>query len=207
MSFVDFGRLVTDSHTSPQEPPPQAPVAWLTGLSGVGKSTIAALASEALAERGVAHEVLDGDVMRTNLTPELGFSKLDRDRNVSRVAYVARLLTRNGVTVIAPVISPYRVARADARELIGEPFLEVHVQASLDTLERRDTKGLYAKARAGELQQFTGVNDPYEPPERPALALDTEAEPPERSAQRLLELIEAHLPAGSNGQPRETGHT
>src|ERR1044072_66992 len=116
MSFVDFGRLVTDSQTSPREPPPQAPVAWLTGLSGGGKSTIAARAPEGPAERGVAHEALDRGVMRTNLTPELGFSKLDRDRNVSRVAYVARLLTRNGVTVIAPVISPYRVARAGARE-------------------------------------------------------------------------------------------
>ena len=110
------------------------------------------------------------------------------------MAYVARLLTRNGVTVIAPVISPYRDARAGARELIGEPFLEVHVRASLDTLERRDTKGLYAQARAGEIERLTGVSDPYEAPEEPDLVIDTESEPAEHSARRLLELIASRLP-------------
>jgi adenylyl-sulfate kinase len=178
-------------------PPEHAPTAWLTGLSGAGKTTISNLAADGLRERGVPFEVLDGDVMRTYLTPDLGFSKDDRFKNVRRVAYVAHLLTRNGVAVIAPLISPYREARAEARRLIGEPFLEIHVKASLDTLERRDTKGLYAKARAGGLDDFTGVTDPYEAPGSPDLVLDTEAEPPERSAERLLDLIASRLPAAA----------
>jgi adenylylsulfate kinase len=165
-------------------------VVWLTGLSGAGKTTVATLVAAGLAERDVACEVLDGDEMRANLTPELGFSREDRERNGLRLAYVAHLLARHGVVVLAPVISPYRDARARARELIGPgAFLEIHIRASLDTLERRDTKGLYAQARAGEIDRLTGVSDPYEPPLDPDLTLDTDTEPPDRSAERLLELV------------------
>jgi adenylylsulfate kinase len=147
-------------------------VVWFTGLSGAGKTTITnALAPELLAE-GKRVEVLDGDIVRTHLSRGLGFSREDRDLNVARIAFVAHLLARNGVVVLVAAVSPYRAARDAARETIGD-FVEVHVAPPLDECVARDTKGLYRKALAGEIPQFTGVNDPYEPPEAPELTLDT----------------------------------
>ena len=130
-----------------------APVVWLTGMSGAGKSTIAELAAERLRDEDLPCEVLDGDEIRANLLPELGFSKEDRDRNVRRVGFVAHLLARNGVLVLAPLISPYREAREAVRERIGGSFIEVHVKAQLEVLEARDTKGLYARARVGRARR------------------------------------------------------
>ena len=147
-------------------------VVWLTGLSGAGKSTIAdALAPELLAA-GKRVEVLDGDVVRTHLSRGLGFSREDRDLNIARIAFVAHLLARNGVVVVVSAISPYRSTREAARATIGD-FVEVHVAPPLEECVRRDTKGLYKKALAGEIEQFTGVSDPYEPPDAPEITLDT----------------------------------
>ena len=162
---------------------------WLTGLSGAGKSTVARLVERRLRERGVNVEVLDGDAIRRNLSQGLGFSREDRDTNIRRIAYVADLLSRNGVTVIVAAISPYRSVRDEARALMGGRFIEVHVHASVNVCAARDVKGLYAKALAGQIANFTGVSDPYEPPTRPELVLDTEHEAPETTAGRLL----AHL--------------
>jgi adenylyl-sulfate kinase len=142
-----------------------------------------------LHERGVHCERLDGDVVRQSLTRDLGFSKEDRDKNIERVTFVAKVLTRNDVVVLSAFISPYRAQRENARREIGE-FLEVFVRAPLDTLVARDLKGLYKKALAGELQGFTGVNDPYEEPESPALVIDTDAESAEESADRVIALLE-----------------
>lgn len=145
---------------------------WLTGLSGAGKSTITEALAPKLRAAGQKVEVLDGDVVRTHLSKGLGFSREDRDLNVARIAFVAHLLARNGVAVIVAAVSPYRRAREDARALIGD-FIEVHVAPPLEECVRRDTKGLYRKALAGEIEQFTGVSDPYEPPASPELVLDT----------------------------------
>jgi adenylyl-sulfate kinase len=147
-------------------------VVWLTGLSGAGKSTIAEGLAPRLRALGRRVEVLDGDAVREHLSKGLGFSRDDRDTNVARIAWVAHLLARNGVVVIVSAISPYREAREAARRTIGD-FVEVHVAPPLEECIRRDRKGLYAKALAGEIQGFTGVSDPYEPPERPELVLDT----------------------------------
>ncbi len=161
---------------------------WFTGLSGAGKTTIAERLTTLLHERGVRAERLDGDVVRQSLTRDLGFSKEDRDKNIERVTFVAKLLTRNGVIVLAAFISPYRAAREHSRQEIGE-FLEVYVKASLDTLIQRDVKGLYRKALAGEIQNFTGVNDPYEAPEQPDLICDTDVEDVEQSTTKVLQLL------------------
>ena len=166
---------------------------WLTGLSGAGKSTIAELVHAALRERGERVELLDGDVVRQNLSKGLGFSKEDRDTNIGRIAFVADLLSRNGVAVISAAISPYRSTRDAARELIGERFVEVYVKASVEECARRDVKGLYAKAFAGEIKEFTGVSDPYQEPLAPELVIDSEDETPEQSAARVLELIDARV--------------
>jgi adenylyl-sulfate kinase len=168
---------------------------WLTGLSGAGKSTVARLVEDALRRRGRRVEVLDGDAVRRNLSAGLGFSREDRDANIRRIAYVADLLSRNGVTVVAAAISPFRAARDEARALMGDRFIEVHVRASIDACAARDVKGLYAKARAGEIERFTGVSDVYEPPLRPDVVLETERETPQESAQKVL----AHLDARSPG--------
>src|SRR5579885_2896952 len=146
---------------------------WLTGLSGAGKSTIADTIAPILRARGVPVEVLDGDVVRTNLSKGLGFSKEDRDTNIRRIGFVAHLLARNGVAVITAAISPYRATRAEVRREIGR-FVEVYVRASLAACIRRDTKGLYRRALAGEIPQFTGVSDPYEEPLAPELVVDTD---------------------------------
>jgi adenylylsulfate kinase len=147
-------------------------VVWLTGLSGAGKSTITEALAPELRAAGRKVEVLDGDVVRTHLSKGLGFTREDRDLNVARIAFVAHLLARNGVAVIVAAVSPYRQARSDARGLIGD-FIEVHVAPPLEECVRRDTKGLYRKALSGEIEQFTGVSDPYEPPESAELVLDT----------------------------------
>src|ERR687898_576117 len=147
---------------------------WFTGLSGAGKTTISKLVGEELRTRGSKLEVLDGDVIRENLSKGLGFSKEDRDTNIRRIAFVADLLSRNGVPVLTAAISPYRETRREARALMGERFVEVFVKASVETCAERDVKGLYEKAFAGEIKEFTGVSDPYEAPENPALVLDTE---------------------------------
>jgi adenylyl-sulfate kinase len=173
---------------------------WFTGLSGSGKSTVATLVERELRERGEKVEVLDGDVVRTNLSKGLGFSKEDRDTNIRRIAFVADLLSRNGVIAITAAISPYRQTRDEARRLIGDRFVEIHVEASVDACAKRDVKGLYEKAFSGEIKEFTGVSDPYEPPIQPEITLDTENENPEQSAAKVLGLVESRLgvhPAGS----------
>jgi adenylylsulfate kinase len=162
---------------------------WFTGLSGSGKSTIAEMLHHEFVARGMKSEILDGDVVRQNLSKGLGFSKEDRDTNVLRIAFVADLLTRNGVAAICCPISPYKETRNQAREMIGE-FVEVFVHATLEELAaNRDPKGLYKKAIAGEIKNFTGVDDPYEPPESPELVVDTMTEDPEESLQRVLDRL------------------
>jgi adenylylsulfate kinase len=170
---------------------------WFTGLSGSGKSTIAGLVERELRERGEKIEVLDGDIVRENLSKGLGFSKEDRDINIRRIAFVADLLTRNDVNVITAAISPYRETRDEARRLMGERFLEIYVKASLEECERRDVKGLYAKARAGDIPDFTGVSHPYEEPLRPDVVLETEHESSEESARKVLDLIAARRAAAT----------
>jgi adenylyl-sulfate kinase len=163
---------------------------WFTGLSGAGKTTISKLVVTELQSRGSAIEVLDGDVVRENLSKGLGFSKEDRDINIRRIAFVADLLSRNEVPVITAAISPYRELRDEAREMMNGRMIEAYVKASVEECERRDVKGLYAKARAGEIKEFTGVSDPYEPPEDPELVLDTEHQTPQESAQQILVYLE-----------------
>jgi adenylyl-sulfate kinase len=162
---------------------------WFTGLSGSGKSTIAEMLFHEFQARGLKTEILDGDVVRTNLSKGLGFSKEDRDTNIMRIGFVANLLTRNGVATICCPISPYKETRDANRELIGN-FVEVYVHATLEELaENRDPKGLYKKAIAGEIKGFTGVDDPYEVPEDPELVVDTMNETPEESLQNVLRAL------------------
>jgi len=161
---------------------------WFTGLSGAGKSTLSAAVSAELRGRGIPVEVLDGDEVRQNLSKGLGFSREDRDTNIRRIGYVAKLLARNGVAVITAAISPYRAIRDEVREEIGA-FVEVYVKASLDECIRRDTKGLYARALAGEIPQFTGVSDPYEEPLAAELVIDTEREEVADSASRVVDRL------------------
>jgi adenylyl-sulfate kinase len=163
---------------------------WFTGLSGAGKTTISTIVEDQLRERGSRVEVLDGDVVRENLSKGLGFSKEDRDTNIRRIAFVADLLSRNGVPVITAAISPYRELRDEARDLMGDRFIEVFVKASVEVCAERDVKGLYEKAFKGEIKEFTGVSDPYEPPLNPELTLDTEHQTPEESAAQILSLLE-----------------
>ena len=134
--------------------------------------------------------MLDGDVVRENLSKGLGFSKEDRDTNIRRIAFVANLLSRNGVPVITAAISPYREIRDEARQMMGDRFVEAYVKASVEVCEQRDVKGLYAKARSGEIKEFTGVSDPYEPPENPEIVLETEHQSAEDSAQQILSYLE-----------------
>ncbi len=163
---------------------------WFTGLSGAGKTTISHIVETELRDRGSRVEVLDGDVVRENLSKGLGFSKEDRDTNIRRIAFVADLLSRNGVPVITAAISPYRELRDEARQLMGDRFIEVFVKASVEVCAERDVKGLYEKAFKGEIKEFTGVSDPYEPPLSAELTLDTEHESPEDSAAKILSLLE-----------------
>jgi adenylyl-sulfate kinase len=166
---------------------------WLTGLSGSGKSTVGRLAAGELRDRGHRVEVLDGDDVRQNLCAGLGFSREDRDVNVRRIAWVADLLSRNGVVTFVAAVSPYRQTRDEARSRMGSRFVEVHVRASVEECERRDVKGLYERARAGKIQGFTGVSDPYEEPRAAEIVLETETESAQESAQRLVEYVEQRL--------------
>ena len=177
---------------------------WFTGLSGAGKSTIAERLLALLRERGVKSELLDGDVVRTNLSKGLGFSKEDRDTNIRRIGFVSQLLTRNGVVSIVSAISPYREVRDEVRGEIGS-FIEVHVHASLDELVRRDVKGLYEKALKGEIPNFTGVSDPYEEPLNPDVFLDTEEESVEESRAKVVAALETRgfIPSGAARQAAE----
>jgi len=162
---------------------------WFTGLSGAGKSTIAEMLFHEFQARGLKTEILDGDEVRKNLSKGLGFSKEDRDANIMRIGYVANLLTRNGVATICCPISPYKQTRDANRELIGE-FVEVYVYATIEELaEHRDPKGLYKKALAGEIEHFTGIDDPYEAPENPELVVDTMVEEPQASLGHVLDKL------------------
>jgi adenylyl-sulfate kinase len=164
---------------------------WFTGLSGAGKSTIAELVGAELRNRGRRVELLDGDEVREHLSKGLGFSKEDRDVNIRRIGFVAALLARNGVVAITAAISPYRALRDEMRSGIDN-FVEIHVATSLEDCEARDVKGLYAKARAGEIPEFTGVSDPYEPPLNPELRIETAGKTPDESAAEVITWLEAH---------------
>jgi len=158
---------------------------WFTGLSGAGKTTIAQRVEQTLRERGFKVELLDGDVVRTNLSKGLGFSKEDRDTNIKRIGFVCKLLTRNGVIAIASAISPYREVRDYNRQQIGD-FVEVFVKCPLETCIQRDVKGLYQKALAGEIKNYTGVSDPYEEPLNPEIIVETDRESVEESTAKIL---------------------
>jgi adenylylsulfate kinase len=163
---------------------------WFTGLSGAGKTTIAEIVEKELRARHGKIEVLDGDIVRTNLSKGLGFSRDDRDTNILRIGFVADLLTRNGVGVIVSAISPFKEVRDQVRRTIGEDFIEIFVDAPLEVCAERDVKGLYKKAFAGEIEQFTGVSDPYEPPAAPELHVKTNEEEPHESSRRVLLKLE-----------------
>lgn len=162
---------------------------WFTGLSGSGKSTIAERVALKLEKKGIPVEILDGDVVRTHLSKGLGFSHEDRDENIKRVGFVCRLLSRHGVAVIASVISPYRQARDYNREKIKN-FVEVYTHCPVEVCEERDLKGLYQKARAGEIKGFTGVDDPYEPPLNPEVTCKTDVESVEESVDKVILKLE-----------------
>ncbi len=162
---------------------------WFTGLSGSGKSTLAQYLTPILKERGTPVEVLDGDEVRENLSKGLGFSKEDRDTNIRRIGYVASMLSRNGVCAITAAISPYAELRREIRSKTNT-FVEVYVEAPLEVVEARDTKGLYKKARAGEIPEFTGVSAPYEAPERPEVVLDTNTQSIQESVAALVGYLE-----------------
>jgi len=165
---------------------------WFTGLSGAGKSTITAVLVREFARRGVPHEVLDGDVVRTHLSKGLGFSKEDRDTNIRRIGWVATTLTRHGVGVVCAAISPYRAIRDEVRAEVAKvgTFLLVYARCPIPVLSDRDPKGLYKKALKGEIANFTGVSDPYEEPLEPEVVCDTDKEGVEESAGKVLRRLE-----------------
>jgi len=172
---------------------------WFTGLSGAGKTTIADAIEPILRERGITKlEKLDGDVVRTHLSKGLGFSKEDRDTNIRRIGWVAEVLTRNGVCVLASAISPYREIRDEVRANVGN-FVEVYVKCSIEELTRRDVKGLYEKALRGEIANFTGVSDPYEAPLNPDVTVDSETEDLQESVAKVLARLEVlgYLPVAA----------
>jgi adenylyl-sulfate kinase len=167
-------------------------VLWFTGLSAAGKTTVGSLVARELEERGLTVEVLDGDMIRTHLSHGLGYSKEDRDTNIERIGWVSSRLARAGAAVVVSAISPYEEARRRARALVEEhaPFVEIHVATSLEVCAERDPKGLYAKARSGEIEHFTGISDPYEEPANPELRLDTVGREPAESAASVLARLE-----------------
>jgi adenylylsulfate kinase len=162
---------------------------WFTGLSGAGKTTITKALAEKLKADGYALEILDGDIVRENLTKGLGFSKADRDENIRRIGFVSHLLTRNGVIVLVSAISPYREIREEVRKKIGD-FVEIFVNAPLAVCEKRDVKGLYQRARAGEIKQFTGIDDPYEPPLNPEVECRTDREELSESLAKVMNKLQ-----------------
>ncbi len=173
---------------------------WFTGLSGAGKTTISEAIEPLLRERGLTKiEKLDGDVVRTHLSKGLGFSKEDRDTNIKRIGWVAEVLTRNGVCVLASAISPYRDVRDEVRHNVGENFVEVFVKCSIPELTRRDVKGLYEKAIKGEIKNFTGISDPYEEPLHPDVTVDTEVEELSESVGKVLAKLQerGYLPVAT----------
>ncbi|RAQ98205.1 adenylyl-sulfate kinase [Thermogemmatispora tikiterensis] len=183
---------------------------WFTGLSGAGKSTLARAVEQRLRARGRKVEVLDGDEVRTHLSKGLGFSREDRDTNIKRIAFVCKLLTRNGVICISAAISPYREAREWARREIGR-FVEIYVKCPLEVCRARDVKGLYRLVDEGKIKNFTGVDDPYEEPEQPELVIETDRETLEESVARIFarlvelgylesEFVEEAVPAGRSGE-------
>jgi adenylyl-sulfate kinase len=166
---------------------------WFTGLSGSGKSTLTGLVFNEFKRRGYKVEVLDGDVVRTNLSKGLNFSKEDRDINIRRIGFVCDLLSRNGIIAISAAISPYENVRQECRQLVeshGAHFVEVYCKASLDALVERDVKGLYKKALSGEIQHFTGVSDPYEEPRKPDILIESDKETPEASFHKVICYLE-----------------
>ncbi len=172
-------------------------VVWLTGLPGSGKTTIATRVAERLRTEGYRVEVLDGDWVRKTINPDAGFTREERRRHLLRVAWIARLLARNGVIVLCSFVSPYRDVRREVRAIVEEeaPFLEVYTKCSLEECIRRDPKGLYRKALRGEIKHFTGISDPYEPPEKPDLVLDTEHDTIEANVEKLYRLIRSKVHA------------
>jgi adenylyl-sulfate kinase len=174
---------------------------WFTGLSGSGKTTLALAVEGVLRQRGLKVEMLDGDVVRTNLSEGLGFSKEDRDTNIKRIGFVCKLLTQNGVAAIGSAISPYREVRDFIRQDIGD-FVEVYCQCPLEILVERDVKGLYKKALAGEIANFTGVSDPYEEPLHPEVMVDTGTESPEQSLAKIVSKLEelGYLPTAQTDE-------
>ena len=160
---------------------------WLTGLSGAGKTTLASLLAGEFRREGRAVEVLDGDIIRENLSRGLGFSQEDRNTNIRRIGFVANLLSRNGVSVIVAAISPYEAVREEVRRAHEGRFVEVYVRCPTDVLIERDTKGLYRKALKGEIQNLTGISDPYEPPPNPEVIVSTDVETPEESVRLILD--------------------
>jgi adenylylsulfate kinase len=171
--------------------PVEPVVVWFTGLSGSGKSTLAAWVRDSLKRRGVRVEELDGDSIR-DIFPNTGFTKSERDAHIKRVGYLASRLERNGVFVVASFVSPYRESRDFVRSLCAN-FIEVHVSTPIEECERRDVKGLYAKARRGEIRNFTGVDDPYEPPLAPELVIDTSQVDLQTAGDRVLGVVGARL--------------
>ncbi len=162
---------------------------WFTGLPSSGKSTLARRVEEVLLERGMNVEVLDGDEVRENLSKGLGFSKEDRDTNIRRIGFVAKLLSRNGVVAITAAISPYKDVRDEMRRAIGR-FVEVYVECPIDVLKERDVKGLYKKALAGEIKHFTGVDDPYEAPTRAEIVIPSDKESVDESVEKIIRTLE-----------------
>lgn len=159
---------------------------WLTGLSGAGKTTLATCLAGALREREIPVELLDGDQFRSHLSRGLGFSKEDRDTNVRRIGHVCHLLNYHGIVAVVAAIAPYRDTRKEVREMCAGRFVEVYLTCPLDILIQRDRKGLYKRALGGELKQFTGISDPYEPPPHPELVLETNREAPHESLEKLI---------------------
>ena len=175
---------------------------WFTGLPCSGKSTIAVLLAKIIKEERGMVEILDGDVVRTNLSKGLGFSREDRETNLNRIAFVCNLLSRNGVPAIGAAISPFENCRQFARDLIGENFVEVYARCPVEKCIERDVKGMYKKALAGEIKGFTGVDDPFDEPENPEVICDTDQETPEESTQKIVDFLRSRgllPPAGANG--------